>query len=81
MSKQKLQNPTDRYPKPPYKKQSQPWPGLVAAAEPLFAKAGIAEGDHDEGVIQLTSSKDVAEFVGELGKLRVWGREPNVKMK
>jgi catalase len=55
--------------------------GYVAAAEPLFAKAGIAEGDYDEGVIQLASSKDVAQFVGELGKLRVWGREPNVKMK
>ena len=55
--------------------------GYVEAATPLFAKAGIAEDDYDEGVIQLTSSKDAAEFVGELGRLRVWGREPNVKMK
>jgi catalase len=55
--------------------------GYVAAAEPLFEKAGIAEGDFDEGVIRLTSSKDAASFVDELGKLRVWGREPNVKMK
>jgi catalase len=55
--------------------------GYGEAAGPLFAKAGIAEGDYDEGVIQLTSSRDVARFIGELGKLRVWGREPNVKMK
>ena len=52
--------------------------GLLYAT---LRKYGFAEGDYDEGVIRLTSSKDAAEFVGELGKLRVWGREPNVKMK
>jgi hypothetical protein len=30
MKKQELENPADRYPKPPYKKQSQQWPGLVS---------------------------------------------------
>jgi NAD(P)-dependent dehydrogenase (short-subunit alcohol dehydrogenase family) len=34
MTAQKLQNPTDKYPKPPYKKQSQPWPGLAGKMEP-----------------------------------------------
>jgi hypothetical protein len=27
MEAQELQKPADKYPKPPYKKQSQPWPG------------------------------------------------------
>src|SRR3981189_793622 len=30
----KLDNPNDKYPKPPYKKQSQPWPGLASKMEP-----------------------------------------------
>src|ERR1700683_3324880 len=34
MNKQELQNPADKYPKPPYKKQSQPWPGLASKMEP-----------------------------------------------
>jgi catalase len=55
--------------------------GYVAAVAPLFEKAGIAADDYDEGCIALTSSKDAASFIGQLGKLRVWGREPNVKMK
>src|SRR6202023_3475612 len=29
-----LQNPADMYPKPPYKKQSQPWPGLAGKMDP-----------------------------------------------
>jgi catalase len=55
--------------------------GHVKAATSLFAKAGIAEADIDEGFITLASAKDVAGFVGKLGQLRVWDREPNVKMK
>ena len=55
--------------------------GHVKAAVPLFEKAGIAEADFDEGIIALASSKDVAGFVGKLGQLRVWSREPRVKMK
>ena len=31
---QPMQNPTDRYPRPPFKRQSQPWPGLAAKMDP-----------------------------------------------
>src|ERR1700757_4913856 len=34
MAMSELKDPTNRYPKPPYKKQSQPWPGLAAKMEP-----------------------------------------------
>ena len=34
MSERPLQNPVDRYPKPPYKRQSQPWPGLASKMDP-----------------------------------------------
>jgi hypothetical protein len=34
MNEQKLQNPADKYPKPPYPKQSQPWPGLASKMNP-----------------------------------------------
>ena len=54
--------------------------GYVEAVMPLFEKAGIADS-LDEGCIALKSSKDVAGFVATLGKLRLWDREPNVKMK
>jgi NAD(P)-dependent dehydrogenase (short-subunit alcohol dehydrogenase family) len=30
----KLQDPTDKYPKPPFKSQSQPWPGLASEMDP-----------------------------------------------
>src|SRR5690348_15668711 len=30
-----LENPTDKYPKPPFKKQSQAWPGLACRMEPV----------------------------------------------
>jgi catalase len=55
--------------------------GHVKAAAPLFEKAGIAKADFDEGIVALASSKDVAGFIGKLGQLRVWSREPRVKMK
>ena len=29
-----MQNPADKYPKPPFKQQSQPWPGLASKMEP-----------------------------------------------
>jgi hypothetical protein len=29
-----LQNPADKYPKPPYKQQSQPWPRLASRMDP-----------------------------------------------
>jgi NAD(P)-dependent dehydrogenase (short-subunit alcohol dehydrogenase family) len=34
MSQQTLQDPTDKYPRPPYPKQSQPWPGLASRMDP-----------------------------------------------
>jgi len=53
--------------------------GYVADATPLLEKAGIA-GDLDEGTIELSDKKSVAGFFVEAGKLRVWGREPSVKL-
>ncbi len=29
-----LTDPTTKYPRPPYKKQSQPWPGLASKMDP-----------------------------------------------
>src|ERR1700742_410118 len=29
-----LKDPTEQYPKPPFKKQKQPWPGLARVMEP-----------------------------------------------
>ena len=55
--------------------------GYASAATPLFEKAGIAEADYDEGIIPLTSAKSVAGFVASLGRLRIWDREPKVKMR
>lgn len=31
---QPMENPTTKYPKPPFKEQSQPWPGLVGKMDP-----------------------------------------------
>src|SRR5205085_67981 len=31
---EKLQDPTTKYPKPPFKAQQQPWPGLASKMEP-----------------------------------------------
>lgn len=30
-----MQDPTTKYPRPPYKKQSQPWPGLASKMDPV----------------------------------------------
>jgi hypothetical protein len=30
LTAQALSDPTERYPRPPFKKQSQPWPGLAS---------------------------------------------------
>jgi catalase len=53
--------------------------GYDQSAMPLLEKAGIS-GQLDEGTIQLSDSKDIEAFVEKLGKLRVWGREPSVKL-
>ena len=34
MSAQPLRDPTSKYPKPPFEKQSQPWPGLASKMQP-----------------------------------------------
>ena len=34
MTTQKLEDPKNKYPKPPFKEQSQPWPGLASKMEP-----------------------------------------------
>jgi NAD(P)-dependent dehydrogenase (short-subunit alcohol dehydrogenase family) len=34
MAVQEMQDPTTKYPKPPYPRQSQPWPGLASKMEP-----------------------------------------------
>ena len=34
MVAQKLFDPTGKFPKPPYKKQSQPWPGFASRMDP-----------------------------------------------
>jgi len=34
MSTQPLRDPTSKYPKPPFEKQSQPWPGLASKMQP-----------------------------------------------
>ncbi|MDM9625208.1 catalase C [Rhizobium sp. S152] len=53
--------------------------GYDQSSLPLLEKAGIA-GQLDEGTVQLSGGKDVSAFIEELGKLRVWGREPSVKL-
>ncbi|MBY3235680.1 catalase [Rhizobium sp. 25PS6] len=53
--------------------------GYLETALPLMQKAGIADS-LDEGVMALGAAKDVPAFIKALGKLRVWGREPSVKL-
>ncbi|GGG22260.1 catalase [Rhizobium wenxiniae] len=53
--------------------------GYSGVALPLLDKAGV-EKDMDEGVLEISSATSATTFVEELGKLRVWGREPSVKL-
>ncbi len=53
--------------------------GYVEAALPLLDKAGIAD-NLDEGCVALAGPKDIAGFLSALGALRLWAREPKVKM-
>ncbi|MFC3074633.1 catalase C [Shinella pollutisoli] len=53
--------------------------GYVADALPLMRMAGIADR-LDEGVIELPGERGLSAFVTELGKLRLWAREPSVKL-
>ena len=34
MATRKLEDPTTKYPKPPFREQSQPWPGLASKMDP-----------------------------------------------
>ncbi len=52
--------------------------GYIAAAMPLFEKAGIA-ADLDAGCIILGTSNAAKEFVTACRKLRRWAREQYVK--
>jgi len=54
--------------------------GYVEAVSALLEKAGVSSSDLDEGCIIIGGAKDAKAFVDSLGKLRIWGREPNVKM-
>ena len=54
--------------------------GYIESALPLFERSGIPAEDFDEGCIAIGSVKDAKSFVDGLTKLRVWGREPKVKM-
>jgi catalase len=53
--------------------------GHVNAAIPLMEKAGVMAG-MDDGVIALDSTKSVAGFIKACRSLRLWVREPKVKM-
>ncbi|MBB3660098.1 catalase [Rhizobium sp. BK650] len=53
--------------------------GYDPSALPLLDKAGIS-ASLDEGTLTLKDNKEIAAFVQELGKLRVWGREPSIKL-
>ena len=53
--------------------------GYDQSAMPLLDKAGITDA-LDEGVLALPGEDGLSGFVSELGKLRVWGREPSVKL-
>jgi catalase len=48
--------------------------GYSEPTEQLFAKAGIGNA-RDEGIISINATKDIATFIANLGKLRVWQRE------
>ena len=51
--------------------------GHVEAAQPLFAKAQV---ELDEGFIDLGSAAGIASFIENCRKLRLWAREPKVKL-
>ncbi len=53
--------------------------GYDLSALPLLEKACIADA-LDEGILPLPGEEGLSAFVSELGKLRVWGREPSVKL-
>jgi catalase len=53
--------------------------GLTKEAEPIFAKAGIAD-DLDDACLALAGAKDAASFVEAIAALRYWPRELEVDL-
>jgi catalase len=53
--------------------------GYNQAAAPLLDKAGIGNAQ-DEGVIKLSQAQDTSGFLNVCKQLRLWSREPKVKM-
>jgi len=53
--------------------------GFSESAEPLLRKAGVA-ADADEGLLPIGSAKSVAAFIESCRQLRLWSREPAVKL-
>ncbi|SDH01409.1 catalase [Pelagibacterium luteolum] len=51
--------------------------GHVDAAQPLLDKAGI---EPDEGIMQMASAADMTAFIEACRDLRLWAREPKVKL-
>ncbi|MET3522244.1 catalase [Mesorhizobium sp. M4B.F.Ca.ET.190.01.1.1] len=52
---------------------------FVQSSSPLFVKAGVAT-DADEGLISLDGVSGINTFVQSCRRLRLWGREPAVKL-
>ncbi len=50
--------------------------GVVGAATPLLAQAGI---DADEGIVAIEGAKGVADFIDAAKNGRVWEREPTLR--
>jgi catalase len=51
--------------------------GCTATAQPLFAKAGIAD-DLDEGVIELDARASIGQYIEPAKQQRVWDREASL---
>ena len=51
--------------------------GYTPAAQPLFAKASIAD-DLDEGVIELDTRASVGQYIEAAKQQRVWAREARI---
>jgi catalase len=51
----------------------------VPAAERLLRKAGLAEGDMDEGMVAIEGTRGVGAFIASAKKHRIWEREPKVR--
>jgi len=54
--------------------------GYVAAAAPLFEKAGVPLDEEDEGLIPLDRANAISGFIHSCRKLRLWAREDAVKL-